>query len=244
MKNLFLALTLTAATTLFSQTEKTLQTISLSGEASKKVSPDLAVVTFNISAKDKQGNEALTKLNTQTQTVVDKLTSVGFTKDQLKIANYGLNENWDYSSGKSKKDGYKASQTLTLKFKMDKEKLSKLFSTFAEQQTEGTQINFDSDLSDTLRSRIKNELITNAVKDATDKARIIASAAMVKIKTVKEVNYNPSRIYTPRSARTVNAQASFFKEEHETEAPSFGSIDSQQVELKEQVSMVFLVEGL
>ena len=240
MKKLFVLIALLLNIGFFAQTEKTLQTISLSGSASKKVSPDLAVVTFNISAKNKMGNEALSKLNIQTQQVIDKLTSVSFTKDQLKVANYCLNEDWDYTGNKSKKVGYEAKQTLTLMFKMDKEKLSKLFSTFAEQQTEGTEISFDSDLSDTLRSRIKKELITNAVKDAYDKAHIIANAAMLKIKTVKEINYNTS---TPaiqfRGARTY-AKGGRYNTRFFDEGSS--SIDAQEIELSEDVSIVFLVE--
>ena len=86
IKKIIFGLSLLIAFTAFAQNTISLQTISLLGEATKKVTPDVAMISFSITGKDKEENIALTKLNTQTQQVIDKLVNAGFTKEQLKIA--------------------------------------------------------------------------------------------------------------------------------------------------------------
>jgi len=243
IKKIIFALSLVMAFAVTAQNASPDQTISLLGEAHKKVSPDIAVISFSMIGKDKEENIALTKLNTQTQQVVDKLTAAGFTKDQLKIADYNLNEDYDYSNGKSKKVGYVASQIIILKFKLDKEKLSKLFGKFSDEKTENTTVNFDTEISDELQAKTTNELIVSAIQDATQKANIIAGASKLKIKTTKGIeykvvsnNYNP---YLSGERRRFSAMA-----KNNNAEPSFSTINVNEVELSETIKIIFLVEAL
>ena len=242
IKKTILVLSMLIAFTAY--TQNTAQTISLTGEAHKKVTPDMAVISFSIIGKDKEENIALTKLNTLTQQIIDKITSAGFTKDQLKIADYNLNEDYDYTNGKSKKIGYAASQTIVLKFKIEKEKLSKLFGKFSNEKTENVNVNFDTEISEELQDKTTNELIVLAIKDATKKASLIAETAKLKIKTTKDIEYkilsngfNPylageTRLRFNSSMRKDNAESSFL------------NININEVDLGETIKIIFLVEAL
>ncbi len=76
IKNIFFGFSLLMVFISFAQNTSVEQTISLLGEATKKVNPDVAMISFSITGKDKEENVALTKLNTQTQQVIDKLALV------------------------------------------------------------------------------------------------------------------------------------------------------------------------
>ncbi|MBS1647192.1 MAG: SIMPL domain-containing protein [Bacteroidetes bacterium] len=242
LKTLFTTFALLGSIPFLAQTsaEKPTSTISLSGSASKKVSPDLAIISFNLSAKDVLGNLALSKLNTQTQQTITKITGAGFSKEQLKISNYGLNEDWEYTGGKSRKAGYSARQTLTLTFKMDKEKLNKLFAAFSDQQTENTQINFSTGLSEELQDKTQKELIALAINDATEKAHLIANAASLKIKAIKSIAYNTDDEAPMPPVRNMKSMEAFAAKNDS----SFSEINVEETELSEDVSIVFITEGL
>ncbi len=243
IKKIIFGLSLLIAFATYAQT--TPQTISLTGEAHKKVTPDMAVISFSINGKDKEENVALTKLNTQTQQVVDKLVAAGFTKDQLKIADYNLNEDYDYTNGKSKKVGYVASQTIVLKFKVEKEKISKLFGKFSDEKTENVNVSFNTEISDELQDKTTNELIVTAIQDATKKATIIAVTSKLKIKMAKDVEYKiPSNNYE-RTASYGQSMIKFNAMAKDSNAESsFLNINVNEVEISETIKIVFLVEGL
>jgi len=244
IKKIFLGLSVLVAFTTFAQNTNQAQTISLLGEAHKKVSPDVAVISFSIIGKDKEENIALTKLNTQMQQVVDKLIAAGFTKDQLKIADYTLNEDYDYSNGKSKKIGYAASQTIILKFILEKEKLNKLFGKFSDEKTENVTVNFNTEISNEIQEKTTNELIVLAIQDATKKANIIAGASKLKVKTTKDIEYKVVS-FDPMGYRHGAMSIKFDKVSSNAGAESsFLNINVNEVELSETIKITFLVEGL
>jgi hypothetical protein len=245
IKKIFLGFSLFIWVTTFAQSASAAQTISLLGEAHKKVSPDVAVISFLITGKDKEENIALTNLNMQTQQVVDKLTTAGFTKDQLKIADYNLNENYNYSNGNSKKVGYVASQTIILKFKLEKEKLSKLFGKFSAEKTENVTVNFGTEISDEIQEKTTNELIILAIQDATKKANIIAGASKLKIKTTKDIEYKvASNSYNTYAAGETRVRFSSAMTKNDTAESSFLNINVNEVELSETIKIIFWVEAL
>ncbi len=245
IKNIFFGFSLLMVFISFAQNTSVEQTISLLGEATKKVNPDVAMISFSITGKDKEENVALTKLNTQTQQVIDKLVNAGFTKDQLKIADYNLNEDYDYLNGKSKKIGYVAAQTIVLKFKLEKEKLSKLFGKFSNEKTENVTVNFGTEISDEIQEKTTNELIILAIQDATKKANIIAGASKLKIKTTKDIEYKvASNSYNTYAAGETRVRFSSAMTKNDTAESSFLNINVNEVELSETIKIIFLVEAL
>lgn len=166
-------------------------TINVNGRAKKLITPDLAVFAVNVSATDKDESVAVKRLNDLSNDVLTKLKKEGFTEQQIKLTGYAININYDYSQGGTpKKISYTARQSVNLKFNFDKDRVLRLFNTLASDQTGGVEINFYTDVSETLRTSTSNELIQTAIKDARDKADMMAKAAGYNVKKVLDISYD------------------------------------------------------
>lgn len=118
-----------------------------------------------------------------------KLKAEGFTSEQIKLTNYSISAEFDYSNGKSKKTGYKSYQDFRIQFKLDKKKILSVYNKLSETKSENVSINFGTDCSDELKKRTKNELIVLAIKDATQKAQLIAETTGNKLGNIEFIRY-------------------------------------------------------
>jgi hypothetical protein len=163
--------------------------IQLKGESTIKILPDLGIFFIQISAVAKTEadcNERLNKLNDE---LMKKLKAEGFTSEQIKLTNYSISAEFDYSNGKSKKTGYKSYQDFRIQFKLDKKKILSVYNKLSETKSENVSINFGTDCSDELKKRTKNELIVLAIKDATQKAQLIAETTGNKLGNIEFIRY-------------------------------------------------------
>lgn len=212
--------------------------IELTGESSLKISPDIALVHFNVSAKGNLEHETLAKLNNQTQDLINKIEAAGFRKDQLRIINYYINENYVYTSGKQEKRGYIANQSIILRFPFDKDKLTDLFGKFASEKIVNTSINFSYELSKEAQKKAREQLIKEAITDARDKANVIADASGLRITGIRNILYNAAE--TPiRYDRAMEGNMSYMKE---SAAPAFSNVGVQEIELTERIRVSYAIE--
>lgn len=239
MKKIFLLLLFSTAVVINAQTNNE-QTISLTGEAHKMVTPDIAVITFNITGRDKEENVAASKLNASIQQITDKIINAGFKKEDIKISGFGVNEDWDYSSAKARKIGYMASQSLIIKCKITKERLSSLFEKFSNEKTENVNVNFGTEVSDELCEKITAELIVLAVQDAAKKATLIATASKLKIKSSKNISYHtPLPDIYPGGV--MNMKFSAAREPNADSAFSNFAVDD--IRMSESIQITYLAEN-
>lgn len=215
--------------------------VKLKGKATQKVLPDIAVVYFSVNARDKAENETLNKLNTQTQSIITRMLGLGFSKDEIKLTSYQINEDYVYGE-KPKKVGYVASNTLVLRFKFDKEKLANLFSKIMQERTENVNINFGTEISKELQKKVSDQLIKEAIKDAGDKVKMIATMADLRITGIKEIRYNVADHFQPipmmREAKVMSAMAD------SAAPPVFANLDVEEVELYEEVEVAYSMENI
>jgi uncharacterized protein YggE len=214
--------------------------IRLKGKATQMVMPDIAVVYFNVNAKEKTEQETLAKLNSQTQALITRMESLGFKKEEMKLGNYQIYENYIYEGGKQKKSGYIASNSIILKFKFDKEKLSNLFGKIMGEKSENISVNFSTEVSKELQQKTSTQLVREAIKDASIRAKTIAEVADLRIVMIKEVNYQVFNF------RPMPIMEKSYRMEADTDmpAPAFSNVDVQEIELSEEVEITFQVENL
>ncbi len=228
---LFLLLLIVSTFKLSAQNQNT--AISIIGEAKANVLPDVVVVNFEITSSDKQESIALKKLNEFVDKTLSKILSVGFQKDDLKIINYSLSEQFDYSNN-YKKLGYMGTQEIALRFKYDKEKLGNLFSAFSLDKLENVTINCSYELSDELELSTRQNLVRDAMVNAKFFAEKIANTSQLKIAGVENVEY-------PFTENVYNRGANDYK--FDTSRPggnSFTSIEVKEIEMRERVKVKYV----
>lgn len=164
-------------------------TINIVGHATKMVLPDKAIFNINIRANRKTEQESTKAMTELSDEILNRLKKEGFTESQIKLTDFSIQQEFDYSTGKPRKQGYISSQNLIVKFPVDKRKILNLYAHLTANEIEGVSINFGTECSDSLKNKIQNELIVFALNDAKEKASLIAVTTDTKIKSVADVSY-------------------------------------------------------
>ncbi|MES2627359.1 MAG: SIMPL domain-containing protein [Bacteroidota bacterium] len=207
-KILFLALCLVQLSAVMAQDKPS---IRIKGEARKLVMPDQAVFDISINSTRKTEEESVKHLQELSAEVQKKLRGLGFTEDQIKLNAYSTNITYDYSDGKQKITGYTSNQHFRVKFPLDKDRVQRVYKTVLAGPTDGLNVNFTTDCSDSLNKRIENELIVMALRDSREKADLMASTMNYKVLTVEHIIYNVDNQYPvpmmQKAFRSADAEA-------------------------------------
>jgi uncharacterized protein YggE len=216
-------------------------TINLQGAASAKYSPDIMVVDFNISSRNKEHKVAIAQMQKISNDLVVRLNKLGFTKEQIKLTAYNVNQEFDYTDNKQRLKGYVANQSLHLEFKLDIEKLSSLFKSFADEPSNDITFNYATDFSKELKEKIKNELIPTAIKDAQSKAELIATTAKLKIIGIKDISYNA----VSPAPMPMFARAEMMMDKMVGNAtPAIPDVSINETEFSETIQIIYLAEAV
>ncbi len=213
--------------------------IQLKGESNIKILPDLGIFFIQISATAKTEAECNERLNKLNDELMKRLKTEGFTPEQIKLTNYSISAEWDYKDGKSKKTGYKSYQDFRIEFKLDKKRILSVYNKLSENKSENVSINFGTDCSDELKKKTKNELIVLAIKDATQKAQLIAETTGNKLGNMEFIRYGIVS-NQPNYPMHMEGKVAFaaMSDSNEDRAENF-SIN--EIEFTEEIEMSFMI---
>lgn len=166
--------------------------IRITGTGNIKVKPDMTRVTMTISDIDKQYEKALT-VSAQNSESLRKIESeLGFSASDLKTVSFDVkventsyrdrNDNW-----RERFVGYRVNHCLKIEFESDNTVLGKLLGAVAGCNAK-PQINISFFVKDT--EGAKNMLLGNAIRDAKQKASVLAEASGVVLKEIQSIDYS------------------------------------------------------
>jgi uncharacterized protein len=192
MKSLFLsALILCFATSSFAQTDSKTPTLQVVGNSKLFVNPDLGVLIIRLQYKEMNISNAIVGLNNKTKELYKQIDAMGFNEEDIKTLDFQINEHKVYYNNTYNDSGYIASQNVQVEFKNQKETITKILNTFSKSKT-NYAVSFNFKLSDAAKSKVEEELIVMAIKDAKKKSKLIASTSEVVLKKIKTINYGTS----------------------------------------------------
>lgn len=143
-----------------------MRTVSVQGEGSIFVKPDIASVNLTVETEGKTVNKVSEENNDKMKNIVAAIKKIGVDEKDIKTTNYNLRPRYDYESRPARIDGYTLSQNITVKIR----NLSKVEDVIAEATNSGANrmdsLNFMIDEEDEYLIEAR-EL---AVKEAKDKA--------------------------------------------------------------------------
>lgn len=217
------------------------RTISVNGSAKLAVKPDLIVVFVNVKTCDLDYQKAITDVNTKLEQLRKSFSKIGFEKDMLKTTDFNVQSRYDNertADGNYKRvfAGFNVTHSLKLEFQFDTDKLSQVLSVLSSSKSE-TEFSIAFSVKDA--QSYKNQLIAKAVKDATEKAVVIAQSAGVTLKEVVEIKYDVTDInmYSPTKycANDGMVRATAFEATHTDIVP-------EEVQIKDTVSVVWRID--
>jgi uncharacterized protein YggE len=163
--------------------------IAVIGKATDSYIPDMVSFDFSINAKEKKQLDAVRKLNEQSEKVIDIISRLGYDTKEIKLSNYTLGEDIDFSGDKPKNLGYQASISLELEIKYSEESFNALIDSISAHKIPDLNFTYTSSFSDELQKNIKEELIARASEDAASIASILAKSRNVELGDVFSIEY-------------------------------------------------------
>lgn len=174
-------------------------TISISGQATIKATPDIVSVYFNIETKGATSEEATSK-NSE---IIDQLTvqmlNLGFSNDKIQTISFNVYPIYDYVGGKQISRGFTA--THSIKVEMPTSDSSKIGSVIDAGVSAGAGISYiNFELSQNKQNDYKAQALISATQDAKTKAQAIATGLGKNLGRLVSVadnsfNYSPWPIF-------------------------------------------------
>lgn len=159
----------------------------------KDIKPDIANLNISIQTEDKTAEKASRENANISNTVIQKLKELGIGKDKIETRNFSISPRYKYDKGTRTKLGYSAVNSLNVE--VEPSKIGLVIDSVTSENISVGGISYK--LNDEKKLLKEREALQNAVRDARNKAEIIASASGVKIKGVKYITEGISRSPSP-----------------------------------------------
>ncbi|WP_347841350.1 SIMPL domain-containing protein [uncultured Draconibacterium sp.] len=197
MKKTILSILLLAFVALaFAQNSHT-GVITVEGKSSVKLFPEELSFTVNFSVKDENYTRCA-ELSVEKMDKIKKLFAKnGIDNDLITAGSYSIREVQKYSQElrQSVFDGYEANIPITIRTKIDYKKNDKIFELIKDNLQSNFNLSFE--LSEEQMEAVKEKLIALAVKDARQKADVIAATTQVELGKIKAIEYGEPRMIGP-----------------------------------------------
>lgn len=185
-----------------------MKTITVKGMGKASVKPDLIVISMRLETEDKKYDKT-TELAAEKIEILNKsLEEVGFEKQSVKTTNFFVRANYENvrdKNGVYKNEfkGYVCSHNLKIEFDFDTKRLATALSAISAcVATPEFSISFT--VKD--RSKISDELLKSAAKNAREKAEILCAASGVKLGGLISIDYKwgETDVYSDTAYRIEN----------------------------------------
>ncbi|MBR3929640.1 MAG: SIMPL domain-containing protein [Clostridia bacterium] len=207
--------------------------ITVSGSGTTLVNADYAMVTLGVVHMENDVLKAQEKVNGAINAIRSALIENGIDKEDINTDQVRIYARYDYSDYVEKIVGYSASSYLVIRTD-DMENVGSVIDIAFEAGANTLEgIEFFAENTDSARE----ESLTFAVTDATNKAKIIAKAAGLTITGIESIAEGYS--YTSESARNA-----VFKNYVAEDSAALGQtvVQSAKLSVEASVTMIFIAE--
>ena len=214
------------------------QIISVSGSATASSNPDTLIIVLGVESEAKTANESLSQNSNSLNSVISSLKNSGISEDDIKTSNFSIYPLYDSikdSNGNWQQilNGYRVSNILSIQT----EKIDSAGDIIDVAVSSGANRvdNVSFQLSDDNLQKISDDLIADAINDATQKAEKALVPLKQKIVGVKSIVIHDNVV--PYYDSPMRASFDGFAESSMKSAP----IMSGDEEITTNVSVVFYI---
>lgn len=167
----------------------------IEGKSSIKLQPEQMRFSVNISVKDKNYAECANQAIEQIQKIKAEFKKNGIDTELIKTQNYSIVEirKHDYKTKENVFEGFQANIPITIVTTRNNDKNDKIYEIIKNNFKANFNLNFS--LTPEQIDAVKEKLIALAIKDANQKAAVIAKNATIRLGKVSKIQYGePFRI--------------------------------------------------
>ena len=169
------------------------RTIVVSGEATVRRVPDLAVVALSVTVRDKKTAPARDEANRRASAILARLRELGVPDADVQAPALTVQPTYDYSRGEPKITGYQASRPMTIRVR-DIDLLATILDGLVDDgatQVHGTSMELAEP------EAASREALALAVGVARSRAEALATAAGLKLGTPRRIEEESDGSATP-----------------------------------------------
>ena len=208
------------------------RTIRVRGSAEVSGAPDWVIISFSISSNNINYGKSMEQLAEQTESLREELSSVGLERENLKTYQFSIDTDFDWVKNKHVFKGYKASHRLRVEFPFEKDYLNKVLRVLSQTQSQASfRISFEIKDPEPLRQ----QALAEAVKNAGEKARVLAEAGGVALGEIIQMDYSWSEIHF-RSSLEICADAAPMA------APDY-DVSPEDVDVSDSVTVIYSIRS-
>ncbi len=212
--------------------------ITVKGIGNVSVKPDLIVITMSLENTDYSYSGAMQLASGAIDAIRTALISVGYVKDDLKTTDFNINT--DYESYKDTKgnwkqkfNGYKCTHRLKLEFDFDMERLTDTLSAIASS---GANPEFEINFSVKDKNAVSDQLLQNAVKNASEKAAVLAAAAGLSLGAIQRIDYSWGELRFYSDTKMIEPLY------YESKAAPAMDIEPEDIKVNDTVTVVWSID--
>ncbi len=207
------------------------RTITVRGSAKVSEAPDWVVISFSVNSKNYDYGKCLEQLAFQTESLRSELTSVGLERDSLKTSNFRINTDFKRVKENYIFDGYIATHEVYVEFAFEKEYLNKVLHVLGRTKSQASfNVSFIMKDPEPLRQKA----ISLAIKNAKDKAQLLADSAGVTLGEILQIDYSWSEVRFQSRMELSDVSESMA-------APSY-DITPDDVNVSDSVTVVWIIK--
>lgn len=190
--------------------EQTMRTMQVTGTGRLTLCPDVTVITLTLEGASPDYDTAVRKSAADAAALTAALEPLGFAADALKTQDFRIETEYESYETKGvwrqRFVGYRFHRTMQLEFPSDGELLGRLLFALAHSAAE-PEIRIGYRVGKP--EQAKQALLEAAVADAKEKAAVLAKAADVRLKFIRQIRYgqNDNRFEAPQMQRMLLAKA-------------------------------------
>ena len=183
----------TMATAAFAAPQGTFDTseIQITGEASRSVAPNYAILTLGITSENTNINAAKSNNDRIMSDLISKLGHLGIDKKDIYTSNISINPTNDYQDGKRINTGYSVANRVTVKINNLDNVGKAVDAAVSAGANDINNLSFQNDVS----QQLSDSLTTEAIQDGRHNAEVIAAALGRTLGPVKTIS-----ISTPQTS--------------------------------------------
>ena len=186
------------------------QEIEVIGVGKITTQADFAILSVSVSSDNEDRSLLIKKLNDDSEVLRKDLLDYGFTKEQVTVTDFKINDNNDYRRPPKKRKRFEGYRAIIIKYNFQYEFNAKVTDHLATHPLK-PYFRFEFQLSDERKERIKKDLIERALIDAKAKAEIIANSSKVKLKRIIKIRYGDQTITPTTDVTSVDEVVSMVR---------------------------------
>ncbi|MGE5581863.1 MAG: SIMPL domain-containing protein [Bacillota bacterium] len=209
------------------------RTVRVQGRAVVAAEPDLAILNFELEARDYDYERSSLELNRRVELLRGELEKAGVERKALKTTNFKIDTDYEWQNSKRIFKGYKASHDLILELPFEREVLNRVVRTVAESASEA-EMRISFGVKD--EEKLRRTALAKSVAVARRNAEVLAEAAGVSLGEIIDIEYGWTEVRL-RSSFQLNADMV-------CEAASGPDFEPTEVEAEESVSVVWEIKSV